>query len=47
MDAPAGGMARQRILESIQRLITTCTAQKVGAMRSPSDMTEEELEETA
>lgn len=45
--AAAGGMTRQRILEMIQRLIITNTTHAIGQTQAPSDMTDEELEETA
>ena len=45
--AAEGGMTRQRILEMIQRLIVTNTTHEIGVTVKPSDMTDEELEETA
>lgn len=45
--APEGGMTRQRILEMFQRLILTNTMHEIGRSKSPSDMTDEELQEIA
>lgn len=42
--APAGGIARQRILDMIQRLVMYCTERNLTRVKKPEDMTTEELE---
>lgn len=46
-NSKAGGMGRQRIIEMIQRLIVTNTTHDIGSAKKPSDMTDQEVEETA
>lgn len=46
-EAKAGSMVRQRILETIHRLIVNNTNHQIGQTRKPDDMTDDELDETA
>lgn len=45
--ATKGGMTRQRILEMVQRLIVTNTTQELNKPITPSDMSQEDLEQVA
>jgi hypothetical protein len=45
--AAPGTMVRQRIMEMLHRLIIVNTTHQIGTTHAPSDMTDEELEETA